>query len=224
MTPLAKKCIESWKKYLPDYEIVEWNESNFDLDFSPYVREACEHKKYAFVADVCRLYALYTKGGIYMDTDVEVIKSFDPFLHHTAFSGYEKDKVTTGIMASEKGGKWAYDNLQYYVGRHFVMPDGSLDMTVNVCAIGDYMKGVGFRGDNTFQDFPGLITVYPRDYFCPKSYYTGEIHLTENTVVIHHFEGSWHSPWEKFKFKVHKKLDSKLYRILVDSAKKIIRK
>ena len=201
MSPLALKCIDSWKRILPDYQIVEWNEDNFNLDSYPYAREAYEHRKYAFVADVVRLYALYTVGGIYMDTDVEVLKSFDDFLHHNAFSGYETDKVTTGIMASEKGGEWVKHNLDYYEGRHFVLEDGSLDMTVNVVTIYRYMLELGFRSDNSFQDFPGLITIYPRDYFCPKSYYDGIVRLTDNTVVIHHFEGSWHSWKDKFQYR-----------------------
>ena len=208
MSLLAKKCIESWKMFLPDYDIMEWNESNFDLDKYPYAREAYDHKKYAFVADVARLYALYTVGGIYMDTDVEVIKSYDPFLKHTAFSGYETDKVTTGIMGSEKGGEWVKHNLDYYEGRHFINPDGSMDQTVNVVTIYEYMLELGFRSNNTFQDFPGLITVYPRDYFCPKSYYDGVIRLTENTVAIHHFEGSWHSNWDRLKYRFLKSFNS----------------
>ena len=107
MPPLAKKCIKSWKKYCPDYEIKEWNEDNFDLDMYPYAREAYDNRKFAFVTDVVRLYAIYTEGGIYMDTDVEVLKPLDSFLKHIAFSGYENDTlVPTGIMASEKGAKW----------------------------------------------------------------------------------------------------------------------
>ena len=88
MPKLAKKCIKSWNKYCPDYEIKEWNEDNFDIDKYPYVREAYDNRKFAFVTDVVRLYAIYTEGGIYMDTDVEVLKPLDPFLKHIAFSGY----------------------------------------------------------------------------------------------------------------------------------------
>ena len=125
LPPLAKKCIASWKKHLPEYEIKEWNEDNFDLDMFPYDREAYDNRKFAFVTDIVRLYALYNEGGIYMDTDVEVLKSLDGFLHHTAFSGFENETdVPTGIMASEKGGLWAKENLEYYNGRHFVKSDG----------------------------------------------------------------------------------------------------
>ena len=188
----AKQCINSWKKYCPDYVIKEWNESNFDINSVPYVREAYEARKFAFVTDYVRLYALYNEGGIYMDTDVEVIKPLDRFLVHVAFSGFEDETaVPTGIMASEKGGKWAKENLEYYNDKHFFNSDGSLNMTTNVATITNYMKQHGIKLNNTFQDFSGLITFYPKDYFCPKSHYTGEIKLTNNTYTIHHFAGSW---------------------------------
>lgn len=192
MSPLAKQCIKSWKKYLPDYEIKEWNEDNFDLDLYPYTREAYDNKKYAFVTDVVRLYALYHEGGIYMDTDVEVIKSLDKFLGHTAFSGFEDDvNIPTGIMASEKGGKWAKENLDYYINKHFLLDDGTLDFTTNVTTLTNYMLQFGLQQNNTYQDFPDLITFYPKDYFCPKSHITRKISLTSNTHTIHHFDGSW---------------------------------
>ena len=196
MPKLARKCIKSWKKYCPDYEIKEWNEDNFDLDMYPYAREAYDNRKFAFVTDVVRLYALYHEGGIYMDTDVEVIKPLDSFLKHTAFSGFENEiYVPTGIMASERGGIWAKENLDYYNDHHFLKEDGSIDNTTNVIIITNYMLEHGLVQNNTFQIFPGLITMYPKDYFCPKSYVDGVIYKTKNTVTIHHFAGSW-LPWD----------------------------
>ena len=127
-----------------------------------------------------------------MDTDVEVLKPLDHFLSHHAFSGFEDEEhVPTGIMASEKGGKWAKDNLDYYEGRHFLREDGSVDLTTNVETITRYMLPLGLKQNNTFQDFPNLITFYPKDFFCPKSYKDGQIYLTDNTYTIHHFAGSW---------------------------------
>lgn len=209
MPELALKCIASWKKYLPDYEIKEWNEDNFDLELYPYVREAYNNRKFAFVTDVVRLYALYTEGGIYMDTDVEVLKPLDCFLNHQAFSGFEDEyNVPTGIMASEKGGKWAMENLAYYDKRHFQKKDGSLDLTTNVVIITNYMLSLGLKQNNTYQDFPNLITFYPKDYFCPKSYDNGEIYLTNNSYTIHHFAGSWHSSKQKF-YKIIQKIFGK---------------
>lgn len=127
-----------------------------------------------------------------MDTDVEVLKPLDKFLIHHAFSGFEDEQnVPTGIMGSEKGGRWAKENLAYYEGRHFLNEDGTLDLTTNVATITNYMLPLGLKQNNTYQDFPDLITFYPKDYFCPKSYIDGKIHLTDNTYTIHHFAGSW---------------------------------
>lgn len=192
MPKLALKCIESWKKYCPDYQIKEWNEDNFDLDLYPYVREAYDARKFAFVTDVVRLYALYHEGGIYMDTDVEVIKPLDMFLSHHAFSGFESSiNIPTGIMASEKEGKWAKENLNYYDNRHFKLENGECDMTTNVQIITNYMLQHGFVRKSSLQDFPNLITFYPQEYFCPLSPITGQSKITDNTYTIHHFAGSW---------------------------------
>lgn len=199
MPELANKCINSWKIFLPEYEIIEWNEDNFDLDEFQYAREAYDSRKFAFVSDVVRLYALYHEGGIYMDTDVEVLKPLDRFLNKPAFFGFEDENyVQTGIMASEKGNKWVKDNLDYYVGKHFVKEDGNLDMTTNVEIIMHYMQTLGLKQNNTYQEFPGLIAIYPKDYFCPKSKSDDKIHLTSNTYTIHHFAASWTSPTHRF--------------------------
>lgn len=214
---LANKCIESWKKFLPEYEIKEWNEDNFDLNLYPYTKEAYENRKFAFVTDVVRLYALYNEGGIYMDTDVEVLKPLDKFLHHNAFSGFEDGvNVPTGIMASEKGGKWAKENLEYYNDRHFIGKDGSLDLRTNVYTITNYMLQYGLKQDNTLQDFEGLITMYPKEYFCPLSVDGYELKITPNTHTIHHFMGSWGSKskmvkyWKFIKYRI-------LFKIIPDS-------
>lgn len=211
----ALDCIASWKKILPEYEIKEWNEDNFDLDRYPYAREAYDNRKFAFVTDVVRLYALYNEGGIYMDTDVEVLKPLDPFLHHIAFSGFENDtSIPTGIMASEKDSVWAKENLDYYEGRHFVKPDGTFDMTTNVVTITNHLLKYGLKRNNSYQDFPDLVTMYPKDYFCPKSYKDGRIYLTENTVTIHHFAGSWHNNSQKMAERIGK-YSPALVKILV---------
>lgn len=202
---LAIKCIDSWKKVLPDYIIKEWNEDNFDVNMFPYAKEALENRKFAFVTDVVRLYALYTEGGIYMDTDVEVLKPYDAFLHHTMFSGFENNGyVPTGMMAAEKGSKWAKELLDEYNHRKFVLHDGSFDMTTNTATITNYMIKQGLRLDNTYQDFPGLCTMYPSEFFCPKDHTTGVIKCTSNTVCIHHFAGSWinHTWWSRTRHQI----------------------
>lgn len=210
----AKKCIESWKKQLPDYQIKEWNERNFDINTNQYVRQAYESRKFAFVTDYVRLYALATEGGIYMDTDVEVLKSFDPFLHHTAFSGFENNNfVPTGIMASEAGGKWVTDLLDDYNNRSFIQPDGSRDTTSNTVTITNYMLRHGLIQNNSYQDFIGLVTFYPSEYFCPKDHGSGVIKLTGNSVCIHHFACSW-LPWH---LKVRHRAKLSLQKLLGES-------
>lgn len=187
----AKRYIDSWRKYCPDYEIKEWNESNFDLNICNYVREAFEAKKWAFITDYVRLYAMVNEGGIYMDTDVEVIKPLDSFLYHKAFSGFEDERnIPTGIMACEKGFALFDELLHYYDNKHFIKDDGTYDLTTNVITITNICRKYGFKGNNKKQDVLGFI-LYPNDVFCPKSHDTGEIKLTDNTVTIHHFAGSW---------------------------------
>lgn len=206
MPELAVKCIESWKKYLPEYEIKEWNEDNFDLNLYFYVREAYDNRRFAFVTDVVRLYALYNEGGVYMDTDVEVLKPLDKFLGHHAFSGFEDlTNIPTGIMGAEKGSRWAKENLDYYKDRHFIV-NGKPDATTNVTTITNHLDKYGLKHNNTFQEFEDLITIYPKDVFCPKSYEDGEIHITSNTHTIHHFAGSWLDKTQQRTLELQKKM------------------
>ena len=186
--------MESWKKHCPDYEIRRWDETSFDINSNPYVKEAYDAKKYAFVTDYVRLWALSQFGGIYMDIDVEVIKPLDRFLVHHAFSGFEfANKVPTGIMASEKGGLWAARELQQYDDRHFIKEDGTYDLTTNVFTITNNLRKEGFLLNNTYQDHRNIITMYPMEYFCPED----QVPL-KNTYTIHHFCGSWCSPRKRF--------------------------
>lgn len=195
---LAVKCIESWKKYCPDYEIVEWNEQNFDVNCNAYCREAYEAKKWAFVSDVARLHALVTVGGIYMDTDVEVLKPLDAFLSCAAFSGFEAaDRIPTGIMAAEKGHPLFTELLNDYADAHFYNPDGSMNLMTNVTRITETCLKHGLQLNNTEQTVNGF-TLYPNDYFCPKNSFTKKLTITENTHTIHHFDGSWLSPEVKY--------------------------
>lgn len=193
---LAVKCIDSWKKYLPDYEIKEWNEGNFDLNCCDYVREAYEAKKWAFITDYVRLWALVKYGGVYMDTDVEVLKPLDTFLNLQAFSGFESTQgIHTGIMACEKGFKLFAEFLAGYDERHFKNSDGTYDTTTNAVAITNTCLKYGLKQNNTLQTVAGF-TLYPFDYFCAKDYDTGVVKVTGNTYTIHHFSGSWHTKYE----------------------------
>ena len=198
MPELSLKCIESWHRFMPDYEYKLWNEDNFDINCNQYVREAYEAKKYAFVTDYVRLYALYTDGGIYMDTDVESLKPYDDLLHLNGFTGYEGSKhhpPVTGTLASEAGGEWIKEQLEAYDNAQFINPDGSLDLTTNTIRISRIMSAGGFVSNGEKQVFKGM-TIFPVEFFCPRQT-TGEILLTENTYCDHHFMGSWNGSKSK---------------------------
>lgn len=187
----AKYYISTWKKYCPDYQIKEWNESNFDLNSNTYVKEAYDCKKWAFITDYVRLYVLYNYGGIYMDTDVEVLRNLDEFLENAAFSGFEReDAVPTGIMAAEAGNDFVGKLLDEYKCIHFINSDGSMDFTTNVDRITATAVNYGLLLNNKKQTID-TFTFYPKDYFCPKSSRTLELKLTKNSATIHHFAGSW---------------------------------
>ena len=190
---LIEKCMATWKKVLPEYEVKEWNEDNFDLSSVQYVREAYKERKWAFVTDYVRLYALYHEGGIYMDTDVEVLKPIDRFLSLPAFSGYQDaDQCLTGIMGSEKGGEWVKDMLDDYIGRSFYRENGEINETTNVEYTTYLMRTKkGMKIDGNLESLEGYVTFFPVDFFCPKICQTDEVNLTENTYTIHHFAGSW---------------------------------
>lgn len=188
---LQKKCLESWKEKCPDYEIIKWDEDSFDLDSNIFAREAYESKKYAFVADYVRLWCIYEFGGIYVDSDVEIIKNLDAFLCHSAFSGFEdRIYIPTGIMGGEKGNFWFKYLLSYYDNRHFITDKG-LDTTTN-CKIISRMTfdKIGKKLRNGYYDLSD-VTIYPQEVFCPLDWDTKEVNLTSNTYCIHWFSGSW---------------------------------
>lgn len=192
MPDMAKRCIDSWHFYMHEYEYKLWNEDNFDVNSVPYVKEAYESKKYAFVTDYVRLFALFKEGGIYMDTDVEILKPLDALLPLTGFTGYEGSKTlppVTGIMASEAGGEWVKEQLDAYSGIHFINQDGTMDTTTNTKRISRIMRENGFVQNGEYQVYKGMH-IFPVDYFCPRQS-TGEYFLSENTYCDHHFMGSW---------------------------------
>ena len=194
---LAEKCIASWKKFCPDYEIREWNEENFDLSAAPrYVRQAYEAGRWAFVTDYVRLVALVRTGGVYMDTDVEVVKPLDPYLTHEAFAGFESiDRVQTGLLACVPGFPLFREFLAHYDTAEFIRPDGTQDITTNVEVLTRLCVRHGLRLNDRFQVVEGLA-VYPREYFCPVDYETEKLKRTRKTVTIHWFSGSWHTQEE----------------------------
>jgi hypothetical protein len=188
--------MESWKKHLPEYEYVEWNEDNFDVNSNRYVREAYEAKKWAFVSDYVRLHALCHFGGVYVDADLEVLKPLDRFLEHKAFSGYESENVIpTAVMGAEKGHPWIKLLLDDYADRAFVNTDGSFDQTANVIPITRRtVEQYGLVLNNELLTFGDGVAIYPTDYFCPLEFRTRKLFITDNTHTIHHFSASW---WEE---------------------------
>lgn len=194
---LAQRCIKSWKKFCPDYEIMEWNESNFDISAAPlYVRQAHEAGRWAFVTDYVRLKAMTEMGGIYMDTDVEVIKPLDPYLKHKAFAGFENNEaVQTGLLACEKDFPLFREFMTYYDTASFYLPDGSQDITTNVKVLTDLCLKYGLVPDGTYQVVQDFA-IYPKEVFCPVEYETSKLHKTRKTVVIHWFAASWHTEEE----------------------------
>ena len=205
----AIKCINSWRGFLPDYEIKEWNEDNFDVNIIPYTREAYEAKKYAFVSDYARFWILYKYGGLYFDTDVEVIKPMYDIIARGAFMGLEKGAyrdgkplVAPGLgLGVEANHPFYKTMLSTYGGMTFLNDDGSQKEGTIVTTTSDVLYKEGMKPLEEIQQAFG-IWIYPADYFCPLDSTTGILSITENTVSIHHYDASWidHST---FKYKVH---------------------
>lgn len=201
---LIQECIDTWKKILPDYQIIEWNKENFDVNISSFTKEAFEAKKYAFVSDYVRLYALYNYGGIYLDSDIKVLKSFTDLLNNRAFSGFESnDRVGVWLLASEKGNPLFKEMLDCYKDKHFIKSDGRLDLEPNTSLLKSILKKYGVEFNNKYQK-NDYITIYPKEYFCPLDGTTGEVNITNNSYAMHLFNGAWLSKEQKEYFKLYK--------------------
>ena len=193
------KMIASWKKHCPDYEIKEWNETNFDIHLNRYTEEAYQQKKWAFVSDVARLWALVHEGGIYMDTDVEIIRPLDNLLANKAFIGFEGTQwIGTNLMGTEPHNAFLQAFLEDYNHRNFTNPDGTLNQTTNVEEITSRFLTQHNLVRNGEQQQAGAFTVYPTDYFSPYDYINGKVRTTANTYSIHWFSQSWikRSKWK----------------------------
>lgn len=205
-TDLMKKCKNSWKKYCPDYEIKRWDESNFDVNMCSYVKEAYDAHKWAFVSDYARFYILNKYGGVYLDTDVELIKSIDSIVNAGPFFACENesfDSIAPGLgMATEKNNKLYERVIQDYNNSHFKMKNGLYDeMPVGKRIVDKFLLKDGLKNISGIQNVDG-IKIYPNDYFCPFNFLTGKLNITANTVAIHHYASSWWTKEDKFYRKV----------------------
>ena len=209
---LTQKCIKSWGKYCPDFEIICWNENNFDLTKNRYMKEAYEAGKWAFVSDVARLLLVYEHGGIYLDTDVELIRPIDDLLSDEGFMGFdEKGIVATGLgFGAEAGNKIIGEFLRDYDDLPFVLPDGSYDLTPCPDRNTEALKRLGMDTSNTDQVFMGTRFL-PREYLCPMDYYTGKKTITKNTYSIHHYSASWTSAVTKRTTRIKRIIGVKMY-------------
>ena len=215
MPKLAKKCIKSWKKYCPDYEIICHTEEDFDMSQNRYVYEAYQAGKWAFVSDYARLKIIYDNGGIYLDTDVELIKPIDDLLENKGFMGFdEKGIVATGLgFGAEKGNKIVCEFLKDYDDISFVLADGSYDLTPCPDRNTDTLKRLGMDLENTNQTFLDVVFL-PKEYLCPMDYYTGKKDITKNTYSIHHYSASWTSKVTKRTTHLKRIIGVKMYNKL----------
>lgn len=208
MPDIVVQCIASWHKHMPDWEYRFWTEASLTqtlsplkggedcwLDYMPaYVKEAYAAKKYAFVSDYVRLWALEREGGLYLDTDVEMLRSFEPLMNDTAFIGLEESLAllpATCVMACEAHCQWVKDMLATYDGAHFLCEDGTMDMTTNVQRLGERMVEGGLLRERKVQFLPVWgLRIYTHDYFSPITS-TRVMRKSKNTYCIHCFAGTW---------------------------------
>jgi mannosyltransferase OCH1-like enzyme len=231
-------CIKTWKAIMPDYEVICWNENNFDINSIPFVAETCKAKKYGFTVDYLRLYALYNYGGIYLDTDVLVKRSFDGFLDNDFFSAIEyhpdtvekenslslldddgmpKDSSHTipgigmlvAIMGSKKEHPFIKKCLDFYTNYHFILPNGNYNLKVAPAIYAEIATVYGFRYKNVLQKIDHDMVFYP------SSVLTGDLgEFTETSYALHYCENSWHdrTMYQKIRRKLAK---NKLLRKLL---------
>lgn len=177
--PLIERCINSWKELLPDYTIKIWDSNAIDINSNIWLKQAFKNKKYAFAADYIRFYALFNYGGIYLDADVEVLKSFDELLNKEYFLGEEAGgDVEAAVIGAKKGLIWIKECLDYYKDRHFVKRDGSFDMRPVPLLINSKIKKYN-------------LSLFPYTFFSPKDFNIGKLDIRDHTFCIHHFDGKW---------------------------------
>ena len=208
MPELAQRCIASWEKYFPGYKIQRWDETNYDVTAIPYVREAYQAEKWAFVSDYARFDILYRYGGLYFDTDVEIIAPLDDVLAEGPFMGLQRTVLPAdgkevfwpapGLGLAAHAGMEIYrEMLELYQGLHFIREDGRLNMNTVPMYTWMVMQRHGFDQSRNAIQRTADVLVYPTDYFSPIDYFSGKLIVTGNTRSVHHFSASWMSSQEK---------------------------
>lgn len=218
------RCIRSWKKHCPDFEIREWTENDIDITQSKYAQQAYDAKAWGFVSDYARLWIIYHYGGIYMDTDVQIIKDLTPLLEHGAYVGFERQEfVNLGHgFGAEKGHQFVKAHMEMYDTLRFINEDGSLNKVTIPHYTTKCLHQYGLRSDSGEIQRLGDIVVYPREYFSPKDFISGMLSVTPNTYSIHQFDASWYDDeqqeakkkrWKKAKQKTRKNKLKQLLRV-----------
>jgi hypothetical protein len=205
-----KKYIDSWRKFLPDYEIKEWNEDNYDVNCIPFSKEAYEVGKFAYVSDYARLKILYEHGGLYFDTDVEVIRPMDDLMEQGAWMGIEKhtatpdkdDMVAIGLgFAVMPKNAIIKEIMAFYENHHYIYPDGHMEQIPIVSVVSDVLRKHGMPAHIEKPTIVGDITIYPWDYLCPQEFLSNKVEITDHTFTIHHYGATWMSWSDKMKMR-----------------------
>lgn len=221
------KCMETWKKILPEYEVKKWGDEECKeiIAGNKYASQALVAKKYAFVSDYIRVYILYHFGGVYMDTDVQIFKNIDRFLNDDAFSCFENaTHIPTALMASAKGNNWMKMLLDDYDNREFIDANGNMDLRTNVEVITELSIKAGLVPNGKEQIFSDGVHIYTKDYFCPIDTYSNNDVFTENTYAAHLYNGSWTSPTRRKLSKLKKILGLDLDKLLPKSIVNLLRR
>uniref|UniRef100_UPI00262028F6 glycosyltransferase family 32 protein n=1 Tax=Clostridium sp. TaxID=1506 RepID=UPI00262028F6 len=204
---IVNKCINTWVKYLKGYKIIEWNEESFDINMCSFTKEAYKDKKWAFVSDYCRLWVLYNYGGIYLDTDIEVLKPLDDLLDNNCFGGLEDEQINLAIWGCKKEDKFLEEVLKYYSNLNYLDYKERLQDLAIPIHITNVATKLGYiKPEDSISYFYNDVAIYPKEYFYPKRHAWEEPKITENTYTIHHYEGTWRKPHQILRSKTKEKL------------------
>ncbi len=216
-------CIKSWHEVMPDYKIIKWDANNFDVNMKRFTREAMEMKKYAFVSDYVRLYALYNYGGIYLDADVKVFQRFDDLLKESKFfTGFEHNNVLgVWLLGAEKNNEIIGEMLKLYDHKKFIQENGELDLTPNPVILTPIVEREGIVMDGSFQNKNGIV-IYPVEFFCPFNPSTGAVKKTEKSYAMHLFEGAWMKREDRMVMKKTQILSKKMNRFLGETVSNML--